>query len=161
MTALGVVGVLATGLALRRAQRRARDLRPAAADRRHHRDRRDLLRPGALRCGPIPGGDVNADLADALTGQLPGGIPASLVVLLAVVMLLVWVPFRRSVLGPRRLCGRLVGGRRPTCRACRSAAAKFLAYALAGLFAALGGLMLDLLHLFGRGLVGQRRRPTR
>ena len=46
----------------------------------------------ALGLRPVPGGDVHADLADALTGALPGGIPAMLVVLLAVV-LLVWVPF--------------------------------------------------------------------
>ena len=32
----------------------------------------------ALALRPVPGGDVNASLADALTGQLPGGMPASL-----------------------------------------------------------------------------------
>src|SRR5215470_8426038 len=32
----------------------------------------------ALALRPVPGGDVYAPLADALTGQLPGGVPASL-----------------------------------------------------------------------------------
>src|SRR5258705_12375301 len=36
----------------------------------------------ALALRPIPGGDVNTTLADALTGQLPGGVPASLALLL-------------------------------------------------------------------------------
>src|SRR5881394_3247170 len=52
----------------------------------------------ALALRPVPGGDVNTALADALTGQLPGGVPASLVLLLAVVVI-VWLPFRRSVIG--------------------------------------------------------------
>ena len=53
----------------------------------------------ALGLRPVPGGDVHAGIADALTGALPGlGVPTMLVVLL-VVVLLVWVPYRRSVLG--------------------------------------------------------------
>ena len=52
----------------------------------------------ALALRPVPGGDVDASLANALTGQLPGGIPASLALLLALVAL-VWLPFRRSVIG--------------------------------------------------------------
>src|SRR6476620_4392276 len=47
----------------------------------------------ALALRPVPGGDVNTRLADALTGQLPGGVPESLALLLAVVAI-VWVPFR-------------------------------------------------------------------
>ena len=62
-------------------------------------------------CGRFPAATVNEDLADALTGQLSGGVPASLVVLLV---------GRAGGLGavpplgdrPRRLCGRLVGGGR-------------------------------------------------
>ena len=45
----------------------------------------------ALALRPVPGGDVNSGLADALTGQLPGGIPAALV-LLAGVVAVVWLP---------------------------------------------------------------------
>jgi ribose transport system permease protein len=52
----------------------------------------------ALALRRVPGGDVNASLADALTGQLPGGVPASLVLLLFLV-LVVWLPFRRSAIG--------------------------------------------------------------
>ena len=52
----------------------------------------------ALLLRPDPGGDVNEDLADLLTNQLWGGIPASAVALV-VIMLVVWVPFRKSMLG--------------------------------------------------------------
>jgi ribose transport system permease protein len=52
----------------------------------------------ALVLRPVPGGDINADLADALTWQLPGGIPTVLVVLAGIV-LVVWIPYRRSLLG--------------------------------------------------------------
>jgi ribose transport system permease protein len=51
----------------------------------------------ALALRPYPGGSVNSDLADLLTGRF-FGVPASLVVL-AVVVLIVWVPFSRSVTG--------------------------------------------------------------
>jgi ribose transport system permease protein len=52
----------------------------------------------ALALRRVPGGDVNASLADFLTGQWAGGVPASLVLLLALV-LLVWTPLRRSTTG--------------------------------------------------------------
>ena len=52
----------------------------------------------ALALRPYPGGSVNGDLADFLTGKFFGVIPASLVVL-AVVVLVIWVPFSRSVTG--------------------------------------------------------------
>lgn len=94
----------------------------------------------ALLLRPFPGGGVNEDLADALTGRLFGVIPSSLVLLL-VVVLLVWIPFRRSVLG------------RAAYAAGSSEAAaymsgvpikrgKFAAYMLGGFFAGMGGLFL-------------------
>ncbi len=94
----------------------------------------------ALALRPEPGGDVDSTLADAVTGQLAGGVPASAAVLLAV-MLLIWVPFRRSLLGravyavgsaeaSAYLSGLPVGR------------ARLAAYALSGLFSAMGGLML-------------------
>jgi len=96
----------------------------------------------ALWLRPVPGGadDFNSDIADALTGQLPGGVPASLVALAAVV-LVVWVPFRRSVIGravyatgSSELAAYMSGVPiRP---------AKFAAYALSGLLAGIGGLYL-------------------
>lgn len=94
----------------------------------------------ALLLRPFPGGAVNEDLADALTGRLFGVIPSSLILLL-VVVLLVWIPFRRSVLG------------RAAYAAGSSEAAaymsgvplkrgKFAAYVLGGFFAGMGGLFL-------------------
>lgn len=94
----------------------------------------------ALMLRPLPGGSVNEGLADAMTGRLFGFLPASLVMLFAIV-LLVWLPFRRSVTG------------RAAYAAGSSEAAaymsgvplrrgKFAAYALAGLLAGIGGLFL-------------------
>jgi ribose transport system permease protein len=52
----------------------------------------------ALALRPTPGGTVDETLADALTGRLFGFLPTSLVTL-AVVVVLIWVPFSRSVTG--------------------------------------------------------------
>jgi ribose transport system permease protein len=89
---------------------------------------------------PFPGGSVNEELADALTGRLFGVVPASLVALL-VVVLVIWVPFSRSVLGraayaagSSEVAAYMSGV--PIRRG------KFLAYTLAGLLAAIGGLFL-------------------
>ncbi|MGP2490558.1 ABC transporter permease [Mesorhizobium sp. PUT5] len=94
----------------------------------------------ALLLRPFPGGSVNEDLADALTGRLLGVVPASLVALLAVV-LVVWVPFSRSVLGraayaagSSEVAAYMSGV--PIRRG------KFAAYVLAGVLAAMGGLFL-------------------
>ncbi len=94
----------------------------------------------ALLLRPFPGGSVNEDLADALTGRLFGVIPASLVALVAVV-LVIWVPFRRSVIGraayaagSSEVAAYMSGV--PIRRG------KFVAYTLAGLLAAIGGLFL-------------------
>lgn len=94
----------------------------------------------ALALRPLPGGDVASDLADAVTGQIFGGIPTSAVVL-AAVMLLVWVPFRRSVWGRAVYAvGSSEGSAYMSGLPIRRA--RLLAYGLAGLFAAMGGLML-------------------
>jgi ribose transport system permease protein len=94
----------------------------------------------ALLIRPIPGGDTNEDLADFLTGQTFDVIPTSLILLLAVVIL-IWVPFRRSVLGRAAYAS----------GSSESAAfmsgmpikrGKFAAYVLGGLFAGIGGLFL-------------------
>ena len=94
----------------------------------------------ALLLRPFPGGSVNEDLADALTGRLFGVIPSSLVALVAVV-LIIWVPFSRSVYGraayaagSSEVAAYMSGV--PIKRG------KFLAYTLAGLLAAIGGLFL-------------------
>ncbi len=94
----------------------------------------------ALALRPEPGGDVDSTLADAVTGQLSGGVPASAIVLLAV-MLLIWVPFRRSLLGRAVYAvGSAEGSAYLSGLPIRRA--RLLAYALAGLFSAMGGLML-------------------
>jgi len=94
----------------------------------------------ALLLRPYPGGSVNEDLADALTTKLFGVIPASLVALAAVV-LVVWVPFSRSVLGRAAYAS---GSSEPAAymSGMPIRRAKFLAYALAGLLASIGGLFL-------------------
>jgi ribose transport system permease protein len=63
----------------------------------------------ALWIRPIPGGDVHEELADFMTYTVFEVVPTSLV-LLALVVVLFWIPFRHSVVG-----------RPPTCRACGSA----------------------------------------
>ena len=154
-TALGVVGVLLAGLACGALNGADRHLRPPAADRRHHRHRRGLSSASRCCCGPFPGGVVNEDLADALTGKLFGVMPASLVALLAVV-LVVWVPFRRSVLGraayavgSSEVAAYMSGvpirrGQVPRLRAGRPARRDRRA-------------VPHLLHLFGRGRLRQRQ----
>ena len=94
----------------------------------------------ALLLRPFPGGSVNEGLADALTGRLFSVIPSSLVALVAIV-LVIWVPFRRSVYGraayaagSSEIAAYMSGV--PIKRG------KFLAYTLAGLLAAIGGLFL-------------------
>jgi ribose transport system permease protein len=101
----------------------------------------------ALALRPVPGGDVNTALADALTGQLPGGVPASLVVLLAVVVI-VWLPFRRSVIGraayavgSSEIAAYMSGV--PIRRA------KFVAYTLSGLLASMAGLFVTFITYTG------------
>jgi ribose transport system permease protein len=89
---------------------------------------------------PGPGGDVQSDIADLLTGQLFGVVPAALVVLVAVV-LVIWVPYRRSVLGRAAYA---VGSNEQAAymSGVPVQRAKLLAYTLAGLLASIGGLML-------------------
>lgn len=139
MTALGVVGVVLTGVvcgALNGVIVVYGRLQPIVA----------TIATGAIFYGaalalrPNPGGDINSDLADAITGQMAGGVPAS-VVTLVVLMLLIWVPFRRSAwgravyaIGSSESAAYMSGV--PIRRA------KLLAYVLAGMFSALGGLML-------------------
>ena len=101
----------------------------------------------ALALRRVPGGDVNASLADFLTGQWAGGVPASLVLLLALVVL-VWTPLRRSALGralyavgSSELAAYMSGV--PIQRA------KFLAYTMSGLLAAVAGLFVTFITYSG------------
>jgi ribose transport system permease protein len=94
----------------------------------------------ALALRRVPGGDIDGTLADALTGKLWGWLPASLVLLFALV-LLVWVPFRRSevgraayAIGSAEVAAYMSGV--PIRRA------KFAAYTLSGLLASVAGLFI-------------------
>jgi ribose transport system permease protein len=138
-TALGVVGVLGTGLVcggLNGLIVIYGRLQPIVA----------TIATGAIYYGialmlrPFPGGEVNPALADAFTGKLPGGIPASLAALF-VVVLVIWVPWRRSTLGRAAYA---VGSSEQAAymSGMPIRRAKFLAYVLAGLLAAMAGLFL-------------------
>ena len=101
----------------------------------------------ALALRPVPGGDVNATLADAATGQVAGVVPSSLV-LLAVLVALVWWPFRRSVVGravyavgSSELAAYMSGV--PIRRA------KFVAYTLSGLLSSVAGLFVTFVTYSG------------
>jgi ribose transport system permease protein len=103
----------------------------------------------ALWLRPQPAGSdaFNSDLADALTGKLFSTVPASLVALLAVVAI-VWVPYRRSVIGRDAYA---VGSAEVAAYMSGVAVrrAKFVAYTLAGLLAAIGGLFLTFITYSG------------
>lgn len=101
----------------------------------------------ALWLRPQPGGSVNEPLADALTGKLFGLFPASLAVL-AVTVLLIWVPFSRSVTGRAAYA---VGSSETAAymSGMPIKRAKFMAYVLAGLLSSLGGLYLTFFSYTG------------
>ncbi|MFI4902811.1 MAG: ABC transporter permease [Burkholderiales bacterium] len=139
MTALGVLGVLATGAlcgALNAVVVIAGRLQPIVT----------TIATGAIFYGAalalreVPGGDINGSLADALTGQLPGGVPASLA-LLAGLVLCIWWPLSRSAtgralyaVGSSEVAAYMSGV--PIRRA------KFVAYTMSGVLAAVAGLFL-------------------
>ena len=94
----------------------------------------------ALLLRPIPGGEVNEDLADMLTGQLFDVVPTSLV-LLAAIVVLIWIPYRRSAIGRAAYAA---GSSEPAAfmSGVPIRRGKFVAYVLGGLFAGMGGLFL-------------------
>ncbi len=147
-TALGVAGVLATGLvcgAINGLLVIFGRLQPIVA----------TIATGAVYFGialwmrPQPAGsdDFNSDLADAFTGKFAGGVPTSLLALAAVV-LIVWVPYRRSTVGRDAYA---VGSAEMAAymSGVSIRRAKFVAYALAGLLAAIGGLFLTFITYSG------------
>jgi ribose transport system permease protein len=144
--ALGVIGVLMTGLvcgAINGLIVIAGRLQPIVA----------TIASGAVFYGvalllrPTPGGDVYGPLADALTGRAFGVLPASLLALAAVVIV-VWIPYRRSLIGRAAYA---VGSSEqaaymsgvPVDRA------KFFAYVLSGLAGSMGGLFLTFVTYSG------------
>ena len=94
----------------------------------------------ALALRPFPGGSVNENLADMLTGKIFGTVPASLAVL-ALVVLIVWVPFSRSVTG-RAAYAAGSSDVAAYMSGVPIRRAKFIAYTLSGLLASIGGLFL-------------------
>ncbi len=138
-TALGVVGVLLVGTA-------AGFVNGAIVVYGRLQPIITTLATGAVYFGiglfvrPIPGGEVNYDFADFMTFTVFGFIPTTLVLLFFVVVL-IWIPFSRSVIG----------------RGCYAAGSaegaaylsgvdinrsKLAAYALSGFLCAIAGLVL-------------------
>jgi ribose transport system permease protein len=101
----------------------------------------------ALLLRPVPGGDVDPDLADFMTYTVFETVPTSLVLLLAVVVL-VWLPFRNSVIG--RGCY-AVGSSEGAAYMSGVAIgrSRLAAYTLAGLLAGVAGLMLTFVTFSG------------
>jgi ribose transport system permease protein len=101
----------------------------------------------ALWLRPTPGGDVNEDFADFMTGSLGDAVPFSIIVLVGVV-LVIWIPYRRSVLGRAAYA---IGSSEQAAymSGVPIARAKFATYVLAGLLAAIAGLMLTCLTYSG------------
>jgi len=101
----------------------------------------------ALLLRPVPGGDVQEDLADFMTYTIFDVVPTSLVLLLAVV-LIIWLPFRNSVVG--RGCyavGSAEGAAYMS--GVTIDRSKLAAYTLAGLLAGVAGLMLTFITFSG------------
>ncbi len=96
----------------------------------------------ALWMRPFPGSTdaFNGDLADALTGKVFGVVPASLVFLLGVIVV-IWIPFRRSILG-RAVYATGSSEVAAFMSGVPILQAKMLAYVFSGLLAAVGGLFL-------------------
>ncbi len=145
-TALGVVAVLAAGLA-------AGLVNGAIVVYGRLQPIITTLATGAIYYGiallirPIPSGDVNEELADFMTGEVFSLVPTALV-LLAVIVVLVWMPFRRTVVG--RGCyaaGSAEGAAYMS--GVQIGASKLAAYALAGFLCAVAGLMLTFVTYSG------------
>jgi len=101
----------------------------------------------SLGLRPVPGGEVQTDLADALTGAPLLGIP-SLLLVLAVVVVCIWVPYRRSAIGRAALAiGSAEGAAYMS--GVPIARAKIVTYTLSGLLAAIGGLLLTFVTYSG------------
>jgi ribose transport system permease protein len=92
----------------------------------------------ALWIRPTPGGKVDDDISDALTGKLFDLVPTSLVAL-AVVVAVIWIPYSRSTLG-RAAYAAGSSEAAAYMSGVPIRRAKFAAYLLSGLLSSLGGL---------------------
>ena len=100
----------------------------------------------ALIIRPQPGGSINPELADLMT-RSTYWVPSSLIILLGVV-LFVWIPYRRSVIGRAAYA---IGSSEQAAYMSGVAIgrAKLFAYTLAGLLSAIAGLSLTALTYTG------------
>jgi len=101
----------------------------------------------ALRPHPDVSDKFNGDLGDAMMSRLPGGIPASIVALI-VIVLVIWIPFRRSPIGRAAYA---VGSSEMAAfmSGVPIRRAKLVAYTLSGLLASVGGLFLTFITYTG------------
>ncbi|NIA67476.1 ABC transporter permease [Pelagibius litoralis] len=101
----------------------------------------------ALLLRPVPGGEVDEDLADIMTYTVFEVVPTSLVLLLAVVVI-IWLPFRNSVIG--RGCYAVGSAEGAAYMSGVSIdRSKLAAYTLSGLLAGVAGLMLTFITFSG------------
>lgn len=100
----------------------------------------------ALAIRPEPGGSVNFDFADLMTRSF-FKVPSSVILLVGVVAL-IWIPYRRSVLGRAAFA---IGSSEQAAymSGVPIARAKVLAYTLSGLFSAIAGLLLTAITYSG------------
>lgn len=100
----------------------------------------------ALALRPQPGGSVNFELADFMT-RSTFAVPHAAILLLAVVVF-IWIPYRRSVLGRAAYA---IGSAEQAAymSGVPIARARVLAYALSGLLASIGGLLLTAITYSG------------
>jgi ribose transport system permease protein len=93
----------------------------------------------ALALRPEPGGSVNFEFADLMTRSFYA-VPSSVILLVAVVFL-IWIPYRRSILGRAAFA---IGSSEQAAymSGVPIARAKVLAYSLSGLLSAVAGLLL-------------------
>lgn len=94
----------------------------------------------ALWLRPAPGGDIHEDFADFMTSSLHDIVPVSLIILVGTVVV-IWLPYRRSALGRAAYA---IGSSEQAAymSGVPVARAKLATYVLAGLFAAIAGLLL-------------------
>ncbi len=101
----------------------------------------------ALLLRPVPGGEVQEDLADFMTYTVFDKVPTSLILLLAVV-LIIWLPFRNSVIG--RGCYAVGSAEGAAYMSGLSVGrSRLAAFTLSGLLAGIAGLMLTFVTFSG------------
>jgi ribose transport system permease protein len=111
----------------------------------------------ALWLRPAPGGEVHEGFADFMTGSIGGELVPVSALLLVGVVIAFWIPYRRSVIGRAAYA---VGSSEQAAymSGVPVAWAKFLAYVVAGFFAATAGLLLTCVTYSGEAnaLLGGR-----